>query len=153
MSSKQSLPRVFLLTATFSALIGASCGFAFRFVITGKFGYSLFHAEQSFPPIENWPQQSLEWLSDPMPEIQDLPHDSELNPQQQPPASENSLITPANDPINPDSAHNYTREAAVFSESETLPQPELETEQNLQTPIDDQSSLPESSFVPKADIR
>lgn len=138
-SKKQSLLRVFLLTATCSALIGASCGFAFRLVIASKFRSSLFHAEQSFPPSENWPgtippqefsdastlyhsiPPSQELLSQPLPETQELPHDSEFNPQQQLPASENTFIPPANETTNPDSAYNNTEEATIFSESEILP--------------------------------
>ncbi len=182
--TRQWLTRAFLLTAAFGAFIGAGFGFAVRFVIAGKSGSSLFHAEQSFPPSKNWPGtvpfqgfsnvsetdsdspslQLPEWLSHPLPEAQNLPVESNLNAQPEPPASTDSAIEPQSEPAAPDSSQTDAGDAAP--ESETLPQPELGAAQTPETPSesapynsppdpkpDDWVSLPESSFVPGSGIR
>jgi serine/threonine protein kinase len=56
---KRWLPLTFTLTATTAAIAGASAGLALRMGVTPPQNLQLFHREQSFPPLKNWPGKNL----------------------------------------------------------------------------------------------
>lgn len=150
--SRQRLATAFLLTATFSTFVGAGFGFAVRFATAGKSGSTFLHAEQSFPPVKNWPgtipaeafsdpaetdtgSASLklpEWLYQNLPKAEDLPAGADLNAQPEPPVGAEGAIESQSEPVAPDSAQTDAADAAP--QSETLPQPDLEAADTPETP-------------------